>query len=98
MVQLTKATSQPTKNKTAPTETLFGTDKVTTTTTINGYAELILVNATGTLVRDRCTNVSFQIPGLDADFCKCPNCKDIASEGVWWVDDQMRSRMLNRKR
>lgn len=34
-------------------------------------------------------------PGLDADKCMCGDCIRLNPSGVWWVDQQIRDRVLN---
>lgn len=37
------------------------------------------------------------IPGLDADFCRCPDCTKRADGGIWWFNSWMREQVLKRR-
>jgi hypothetical protein len=39
---------------------------------------------------------SYLIPGLDATLCRCPDCGDRASRGIWWYSPLVRDRVLRR--
>lgn len=64
--------------------------------------ELVYKSETGSIVRQPCPDIELMpspkhvIPGLDASLCRCDRCRVIAPKGVYWVDAQMRARLLNK--
>ncbi len=98
MVQTTKQTKPQIKKEIIVTETISGTTQGNgIKTKKEGYGELTLINSHGKQITARCPNEKHQIPGLDAFLCKCPECRELYSSGIWWVDQQMRDQLLNRR-
>lgn len=52
--------------------------------------EVPVINKVGGIVGQTCQHQDRFIPGLDADFC--PICR------TYWVDEQMREKLLNKRK
>jgi len=40
----------------------------------------------------------YTIPGLDASLCRCPPCRARSHQGIWWIDEFTRARVLQKWR
>jgi hypothetical protein len=68
---------------------------------IRGTIDRVAIDLSGMLVSGVCSNwdtlAEGGIPGLDANLCRCRECRSKASGGVYWVNRQMIERLLKKR-